>query len=309
LALSLDGNLTQEQVFNILTYTADKVGGYSYVNEWSEELGYGRVNAFRVVTLVNAIKNISITGPSLVCSSSSGTFILHDRPVNTNVHWEQSSNLLEDGGQSTDNYRVNATTSAAGTGWVEPSIRDCLNREIGSKTYSNFWVGTPDPTITGEQYPGCGDINWYFLDPDDMWGSYSWSVTYRLSIIGSSLGYKARIRADEEGDAIIYCDVTNTCGTNHGSLQVWVGQCFDFLMSPNPADDYVKITIDGTKMDIYNLNQFNINIIGTQNKIISQLTTSQPIIQINTSDLLKGVYIVQLIYNGKSYSKQLIISH
>jgi len=44
LVLSANPNLTQQQVFNIITGTADQVGGYVYTNGRSNELGFGRVN-------------------------------------------------------------------------------------------------------------------------------------------------------------------------------------------------------------------------------------------------------------------------
>ena len=59
----------------------------------------------------------------------------------------------------------------------------------------------------------------------------------------------------------------------------------------------------------WNINIYDINIINTKNTIISQLKTSKPSIQINTSGLIEGLYIVQLLYNGKSYTKQLVIGH
>jgi len=50
LVLSVNAYLTQQQVYNILTNTTDKVGGYTYTNGISNELGYGRVNAYQALT-------------------------------------------------------------------------------------------------------------------------------------------------------------------------------------------------------------------------------------------------------------------
>jgi len=259
-------------------------------------------------TAINTVLIPYITGHSLVCYSPSKTFTLYNRAANS-VYWTTSSNLYIVSGQNTNALTVRALYSySSGDGWVQANL---YTGSCGVVTvrYENFWVGVPEPTITGEQYPGCGDINWYFLDPDDMWGTYSWSVTYKLSILGSSVGHKAQIRADEEGTSTIYCDVTNTCGTDHGSLQVFVGECFDFLIIPNPAHDYFDIKIDNTKTDINKLEDYDINIINTQNITIYQQITSNPLIRISTKELLPGIYVVQLIYKGKSYAKQLIVNH
>jgi subtilisin family serine protease len=55
LLLSLNSSLTQQQVFNILTENADKVGGYTYnATGFSNQLGYGRLNLYRAVQKAKA---------------------------------------------------------------------------------------------------------------------------------------------------------------------------------------------------------------------------------------------------------------
>lgn len=49
LMLSVNPNLSPNEVFSILTSTSDKVGGYSYIDGRSNELGFGRVNAYAAV--------------------------------------------------------------------------------------------------------------------------------------------------------------------------------------------------------------------------------------------------------------------
>ncbi|MCX8490199.1 MAG: S8 family serine peptidase, partial [Cyclobacteriaceae bacterium] len=49
LMLSANPNLTQQQIFDLITGNADRVGGYVYTNGRSNELGFGRVNACRAV--------------------------------------------------------------------------------------------------------------------------------------------------------------------------------------------------------------------------------------------------------------------
>lgn len=45
LLLSNNHSLNPDNVQSIIQFTADKTGGYTYVNGWSEDLGYGRINA------------------------------------------------------------------------------------------------------------------------------------------------------------------------------------------------------------------------------------------------------------------------
>lgn len=48
----LNPNLTPQNVCNILKTTADKIGGYTYVNGKSAQTGYGRVNAKNAVWML-----------------------------------------------------------------------------------------------------------------------------------------------------------------------------------------------------------------------------------------------------------------
>tara|TARA_R110000868_G_scaffold195442_3_gene441111 strand:+ start:1260 stop:1592 length:333 start_codon:yes stop_codon:yes gene_type:complete len=64
LVLSVDPNLTQQEVFDILINNTDKVGGYVFTNGFSNELGYGRLNAFKSVQMV-----FKLNGPEIVCYS------------------------------------------------------------------------------------------------------------------------------------------------------------------------------------------------------------------------------------------------
>ena len=78
LLLSINPNLTPQQVFNILTSSADKVGGYAYTNGRCNQMGYGRVNAFAAVqaaaaTCVNSFTNQTVTTNTAITGCSTLT--------------------------------------------------------------------------------------------------------------------------------------------------------------------------------------------------------------------------------------------
>jgi subtilisin family serine protease len=63
LMLSVNPDLSNEQVEQTLASTADTVGGYAYdtlkeYGSWSKELGYGRVNAFQAVQRANNVVDV-----------------------------------------------------------------------------------------------------------------------------------------------------------------------------------------------------------------------------------------------------------
>ncbi|WP_276359909.1 S8 family serine peptidase, partial [Daejeonella sp. H1SJ63] len=82
LVLSMNPNLTQQQVFDILTNSADDVGGYNYTNGVSNELGGGRLNACAAVT-----RTLAISGPDNFCTSGTYTINL---PAGATVSWSVS---------------------------------------------------------------------------------------------------------------------------------------------------------------------------------------------------------------------------
>lgn len=65
LVLSANPNLTATEVKVLLSKTCDKVGGYHYgtwsgYGTWSEELGHGRLNAFRAVEAAQMLTNTEV---------------------------------------------------------------------------------------------------------------------------------------------------------------------------------------------------------------------------------------------------------
>lgn len=62
LLLSVNPSLTNQQVFDILTCSADDVGGYTYTSGYSNEMGHGRANAFNALMSL-CISTINITWP------------------------------------------------------------------------------------------------------------------------------------------------------------------------------------------------------------------------------------------------------
>ena len=257
----------------------------------------------------NTISIPYITGPDMVCYSPSQTFSLHDRPSGTNVNWTYNTSLLYPvSGQGTNNFTVRAKTQyVGGEGWVQANI-STGNCDPVSFRRSGFWVGVPDPTIDGNIYPECFMREWYFLEPEDKWGTYYWHTDYKLRIIGYQYGYKALVEPLEGGTGQIFCDVTNTCGTGYGRLVVYIS-CRGFKMSPNPADDYVEISIDESKMVENNIDEYEVRIYNGMNIMVSQIRTRKPALRINTRQFINGIYTVHFITGDKLQVEQLVISH
>ena len=87
LVLSINPNLTQQQVFNIITSSADHGTHYTYTNGRSNEFGYGRLNAHAAV--IQALSTLTISGPSTACPGTS--YKINNLPTSCNVTWSGSS--------------------------------------------------------------------------------------------------------------------------------------------------------------------------------------------------------------------------
>ncbi|MBA7534629.1 hypothetical protein ES705_26878 [subsurface metagenome] len=308
----LHGN--QNNAYPILSFCEQHLGEYGRFDvswtgggtettrliDWLDECETGALT-------MNTIPSAYVSGPDIVCTSNS-TFTLHNRPPGTTVNWTKSSNLSYVSGQSTDNYTVKATPSAAGPGWVQATITtDCGDATIRENI---FWVGKPaQPTILGPDEVTCYFPEWYFINSESIqWGDFQWSTDYALRIIGTTTGHKALIEGLEEGYGQIFCEVTNTCGSTENRLVVWI-DCWRFRMSPNPADDYVEISIDESKLAENKIDVYEVRIYNVMNKMVYNVKTSKPTLQINTRQFINGVYYVHFIFNGKLQVEQLVISH
>jgi hypothetical protein len=91
-------------------------------------------------------------------------------------------------------------------------------------------------------------------------------------------------------------------------LIVWI-DCWRFKMSPNPADDYVEISIDESKLAENKIDEYEVRIYNSMNIMLSQINTRKPTLRINTRQFINGVYYVNFIFNGKLQVEQLVISH
>lgn len=71
---SVNNTLTPTQVREVIINSADKVGGYTYVNGFNQEIGYGRINVKRALDLTPRPLAITISGPTYLNPGQIGTF-------------------------------------------------------------------------------------------------------------------------------------------------------------------------------------------------------------------------------------------
>ena len=92
LMLSVNPDLTPSEVYDILKVSSAKVGGYTYTDGRSDEMGYGRVDAYAAVTAAQTLadlKNIEIEGSAYFCDSS--YYYVRNVPDGALINWSISS--------------------------------------------------------------------------------------------------------------------------------------------------------------------------------------------------------------------------
>ena len=257
-----------------------------------------------------------ITGPSFVCTSNA-TFTLHNRPPGTTVNWTKSPYLNYVSGQGTNSYTVKAASSTtSGSGWVQATISgNCGNVIIRD---DDFWVGKFENTVVTGEAAVCPDTYYTYtaLVPGGHSSSYSYSWTYPGNWMWSyqyqnTIRLKTPIYNPDYGTVRV--SITNACGTSgYSGITVYPGyNCGGYYrFSPNPADDYIEISIDESKLVENAIEDYQVKIYNSLKVMVYETgKTREPILHINTRNLKDGVYFIHFITGKQIEVKQLIVNH
>ena len=131
LILSANPILTVTQVKNIIEQSAQRIGGYNYIEQndgihnngtWNEQMGYGLVNALGAV-MEAYFYNYSVNGTTSVSPCNTYTYSISNStmPNGTTLTWTTSSNIEIVLGQGTSSVTVRPIGS--GNGWVSANFK------------------------------------------------------------------------------------------------------------------------------------------------------------------------------------------
>jgi len=335
LILSFNSELTQAQVREIIESTTDKIGDYSYTTTqgkphgtWNNQMGYGRVNAYKAVKAVYPY----ITGSFLVCTSNS-TFTLHNPPGDT-VSWTKGPYLSYVSGQGTDNYTVKASSSSVwGSSWVKATITtDCDTVEIQKNIYVGY-TEIGDLVFTndlGEEDFLCSDREGNLVEFSSS-TSCNYFDIWLLNEYGTQVLYKLKTYTTEgsldfswisPGYYLVQVRGINDCGTGqwNGSEVEYVdcwdmeeeGNMYYLKFVPNPAYNSVEISVfeDENLTTLKTNNEFyQMQIYNSMKVLKYQVLSKEPILRINTANFENGLYFVHFIFGKEAQVLQLVISH
>ena len=316
LLLSINPEFSYMDVFEILTNTADKVGGFTYTSGHCNEMGFGRVNAFNAVT--EAIDRITVTGTSIVCYSGS-TFTASHAPLGSSISWHTSSNLSVLSGGNTLTPTIGAiNTSVSGIDTIQ--ILFTLNGNITEGPELEVWTGKPGVPVTNPSgYPTIelmygGMLNVSLSEtPGANATSGNWWSSGSIENLNST-GSSCMFEATENGWGNFYVTTTNICDTSAvggGSVNVNGGGPLDpmLIAFPNPAKEYFEIQLDESIAFSNNTEVESVIRIYDQHFNLKKTRKFKgKKLKVYSNKLSKGLYLVEVVNKYGNYSTKVIIN-
>ena len=265
LMLSINPSMTPAQIKDALITTADKVGGYNYINGRSNELGYGRLNAYAAV---NSAKNINtnISGPDQFCATA--TYTIPNLSLGQNVTWSIAPSNISLIAVSNNQVTV---TPSQGTGLA--TLTATINSDCGTKQVQKLIiVGIPDHLLNVLEYQGILQesvfySNWSYsfetkaIDPNGLsphylydfasTASYIWRIIYK-GAYGNDTIYNLGTHGSQD-NASFYFDligtydivldiINNNCSQSRSFTRtITVQDTFGYIVSPNPSSNNITI--------------------------------------------------------------------
>lgn len=332
LLLSLNPNLTQQQVFNLLTTNADKVGGYDY-NYYitnpnsqhyadygrSREMGYGRLNIFKALCSIYS-PSLSISGVQSFCSGTQNYTVANVLSTAT-ATWSVSPTGIATLGNTVG---LSTSLTAVGAGFVTltATINQCAQQpvvvnysiHIGSYTSSDYTLSASGPGSTGSTQPlyWCPNQTYSFTISGGNASNYQWTIPS-----GWTLNYQSNYLCVLKAPASSYpptgqVEVTFTepCGTPITksffiaySSSSCSGTDPRFTFSPNPAPSYLYVAVASGYTSTTKIQR--IQIINTSNYITvfdqSYGTSGTLSAYVTTSGFQSGTYTLR-IYDGTTWA-------
>ena len=246
LILSVNPNLTFQQVNDIIENTAQKIGNYNYGNAanrpngtWNNEMGYGLVDAYASVQQAQQ-SLVSITGPDIVCSSNTKFYL----QGGNNPTWSTSNNLSIVSSNN-NNITVKALNpNTSGQGFVRTIFTN------GTSVQKDVWVGTRKPIgfVNIIVDPWLGRIK-ARVEPVQGSEGYIWylnGVQYTGPGMNSDYVTMPIPRNNcTIPDYIIGVKAINLCGMSAGYFELHENPCYEgeyyYSYAPNPISETLTV--------------------------------------------------------------------
>ncbi len=307
LILSVNPNLTFQQVNSIIENTAQKIGNYNYSNTagrpngtWNNEMGYGLVDAFAAVQQAQQSLT-SITGPDIVCSTNA-TFNLQG---GNNPTWSKSNNLSLVSSNSNSIIVKASSSTASGQGYVRATFAN------GTFVQKDFWVGKPNFSVSrvAVEEEFC-DTKYHYVkfiisnrQPNETYSFFVLPIMGMTHGWGNNNRYVFQIPKNYSGYLEFSVNATNNCGSKGIFVEEEIYPCsFNnnaaskdaYSIYPNPSSESVTIQKKSNDINSVNDNKIQYEFFDFSSNLIHKGLISNDKATINVSNLKKGRYILKI---------------
>lgn len=345
LLLSLNPNLSYLDVFNILTQTADKVGGYTYTNGKCDQMGYGRVNAHAALLRTISLMNMSISGNTIVCSSNA--YSVASLPPLSTVVWSlsphpsaiQLQNNVPANNQClvSNPYKYPAVMTLTATITTNCGATIVITKTIESDTNTTYQTGSyyqQACTAYNHSFPSqSGSLNGssVFLYPgcmtevslSQMTGrtvSFTSGYPQPLSWYYSSSNSKLYLQLPTQSGPYTF-SITGAGACNSKTLVFFAYSGYSLLVSPNPASGETTVSIKESLSEGESLKsgitetgfdydeEWEMEVYDNlQNQKLKVDKVKGKSTTIQTYDWKEGVYIIRVKYKNEILQEKLVIT-
>lgn len=344
LILSINPNLYQNEVREILESTTDKPSGYNYTNSlshpngsWNIEVGYGRVNALQAVEKA-ILSKVKINGPESICNST--IYTLNNLRPGMNVNWSASGSITIP--QNSTGSSVSVTVNNNGNG----KLTAVISSPIGNRTITKI-IKTGTPVITAESYSYNNSPNYsispYYSIPNNGVSavpayveaifSFEGATSSNVQILDQShysIPWSVGAAADglllnfdfyQQDQWIVFqVSAISNCGTSTYNVAFYSPVSGGgYMIYPNPADTELMVVYTdvmrktGKTMQLKSsepksfeiiLTDVNGNILTMENSEVGEKQ-----LRLDTQNIPEGIYFLQINDKNQSISKKVIVSH
>jgi hypothetical protein len=312
LVLSVNPNMTQQQVRDILINTAIDMGANGFDNNF----GNGRVNACAAVQAAMS----TISGPDLLCSTSSYTLL--NVPGGSTVTWSVNGSRLFSGSTSGIGNTANlspANSSSSGQATLTFTIATACGEVEITK---DIWVGKPQIIYSPPGQDPCTS-NPFYSTQQIPGVTYTWSVDNpNVSLTSNGTHITAVLSNNPEYFNLTLTISDGICTTSQTLSTYTDGyycQCFSdpscgnggfgFAVFPNPVSDELTVMMDSEEKEA-NQNtdtQFEVKLFDVSGNELYSQTTSVSKTTLNVRHLKNGFYYLHIRYKDALIRKQIRI--
>ena len=307
LMLSVNPNLTESQITNMLRSSAIDMGPSGFDNTY----GYGRLNAYYALITASAS---TIYGPSIICNSE--IYSLPNVPSGATINWSVTGSIAISG--SNTGTSVTVVKTGNGKGSIEAVITNsCSPTTSYTFTKNDIIVGSPLPADDGVWISDNGtqplDQTAYFTQSQTIYislfnkayNSYTWSDFYYHGNVvwyhqAGSDGLVIQFLNPQYGDYVgLDLEASNSCGVNNSPLFFYYegGPYYFYKAFPNPTNRIVAISPVANKTDQSKLPQ----------KIVEKIPKLPSILKLEVIDKM-GKSMFKNVVNNKNTSVEIDVS-